>query len=36
MKILAMADVIRLKQVVHVANEKNILAEINHPFVVNM
>lgn len=36
MKILAMADVIRLKQVIHVSNEKNILAEINHPFAVNM
>ncbi|GBP41105.1 Protein kinase DC2 [Eumeta japonica] len=36
MKILAMADVIRLKQVDHVMNEKSILAEINHPFIVNL
>lgn len=36
MKILAMADVIRLKQVEHVKNEKSILQEIDHPFVVNM
>ncbi|XP_055601016.1 cAMP-dependent protein kinase catalytic subunit PRKX [Uranotaenia lowii] len=36
MKILAMADVIRLKQIEHVKNEKNILEEIDHPFIVNM
>lgn len=36
MKILAMADVIRLKQVEHVKNEKNILSEVNHPFIVNL
>uniref|UniRef100_A0A182IQZ2 Protein kinase domain-containing protein n=1 Tax=Anopheles atroparvus TaxID=41427 RepID=A0A182IQZ2_ANOAO len=36
MKILAMADVIRLKQIEHVKNEKNILREIDHPFIVNM
>lgn len=36
MKILAMSDVIRLKQVEHVKNEKNILAEIRHPFIVNL
>lgn len=36
MKILAMADVIRLKQVDHVKNEKNILQEIRHPFIVNL
>lgn len=36
MKILAMADVIRLKQIEHVKNEKNILHEIDHPFIVNM
>ncbi|XP_055703153.1 cAMP-dependent protein kinase catalytic subunit 3 [Phlebotomus papatasi] len=36
MKILAMCDVIRLKQVEHVKNEKNILAEIHHPFIVNL
>ncbi|XP_031620795.1 cAMP-dependent protein kinase catalytic subunit 3 [Contarinia nasturtii] len=36
MKILAMSDVIRQKQVEHVKNEKNILAEIKHPFIVNL
>lgn len=36
LKILAMSDVIRLKQVEHVKNEKNILCEINHPFIVNL
>jgi protein kinase X len=36
MKILAMADVIRLKQVEHVKNEKNVLQEVNHPFIVNL
>ena len=33
---LAIADVIRLKQVQHVQNEKNILLSVNHPFIVNM
>lgn len=36
MKILNLADVIRLKQVEHVKNEKNILLEIRHPFIVNL
>lgn len=36
MKILAIADVIRLKQVDHVKNEKNILQLVHHPFIVNM
>ena len=36
MKILAISDVIRLKQVEHVKNEKNILQEIRHPFIVNL
>jgi serine/threonine protein kinase len=35
-KILAIHDVIRLKQVEHVKNEKNILAELRHPFIVNL
>ena len=30
------SEVIRLKQVEHVQNEKNILARIDHPFVVNL
>ena len=36
LKILAIADVIRLKQVQHVQNEKSILLSVNHPFIVNM
>lgn len=36
LKVLALADVIRLKQVEHVKNEKNILQEIRHPFIVNL
>lgn len=36
MKILAITDVIRLKQVEHVKNEKNILCDIRHPFIVNL
>ncbi|KAG0719728.1 Protein kinase DC2 [Chionoecetes opilio] len=36
MKILAITDVIRLKQVEHVKNEKNILREVTHPFIIEM
>lgn len=36
MKVLCLADVIRMKQVEHVKNEKNILLEIRHPFIVNL
>ena len=36
LKILSMHDVIRLKQVEHVKNEKNILIEVNHPFLVDL
>ncbi|XP_013787527.1 protein kinase DC2-like isoform X2 [Limulus polyphemus] len=36
MKILEMADVIKLKQVEHVKNEKTILQQIRHPFIINM
>ncbi|EEB11133.1 cAMP-dependent protein kinase catalytic subunit, putative [Pediculus humanus corporis] len=36
MKILLISDVIRLKQVEHVKNEKRILEEIQHPFIVNL
>ncbi|XP_014249762.1 protein kinase DC2 [Cimex lectularius] len=35
-KILAISDVIRLKQVEHVRNEKEILSDIKHPFIVNL
>ncbi|XP_022242140.1 protein kinase DC2-like [Limulus polyphemus] len=36
MKILEMVDVIRLKQVEHVKNEKTILQQVTHPFIINM
>jgi len=36
LKVLAMHDVIRLKQVDHVKNEKSILSEIRHPFIVDL
>jgi protein kinase X len=36
LKIMSIAEVIRLKQVEHVNNEKIILASIQHPFIVNM
>lgn len=36
LKILAMHDIIRLKQVEHVKNEKTILGEIRHPFIVEL
>lgn len=36
MKILAITDVIRLKQVEHVKNEKNILLQVTHPFIIDM
>ena len=36
LKVLALADIIRLKQVDHVKNEKSILTQVKHPFIVNM
>ena len=36
LKILAMVDVIKLKQVEHVKNEKNILSQVQHPFIVSL
>ena len=36
LKILAMVDVIKLKQVEHVRNEKNILSQVQHPFIVSL
>jgi len=36
LKILSLHDVIRLKQVDHVKNEKNILKEIKHPFLISL
>ncbi|KAK4290253.1 hypothetical protein Pmani_036833 [Petrolisthes manimaculis] len=36
MKILAISDIIRLKQIEHVKNEKNILRQVVHPFIIEM
>ena len=36
LKILAISDVVRLKQVEHVKNEKNILNQVSHPFIVQL
>ncbi|EDO35830.1 predicted protein [Nematostella vectensis] len=36
LKIMNISEVIRLKQVEHVQNEKNILMSIEHPFIVNL
>lgn len=36
LKVMAISDVIRLRQVEHVTNEKEILTSVSHPFIVNM
>ena len=36
MKVLRKVEVVRLKQVEHVISERNILGQINYPFIVNM
>lgn len=36
LKVLAIADILRLKQTEHVKNEKNILKSVKHPFIVSM
>eukprot|EP00301_Raphidiophrys_heterophryoidea_P026679 c9267_g1_i1.p1 GENE.c9267_g1_i1~~c9267_g1_i1.p1 ORF type:complete len:447 (-),score=86.73 c9267_g1_i1:430-1770(-) len=36
LKILKKAEIIRMKQVHHIKNEKAILEKINHPFIVNL
>jgi serine/threonine protein kinase len=36
LKILNKKKIIELKQTDHIKNEKNILADVNHPFVVNL
>lgn len=36
LKVMAVTQVIKLKQVEHIKNEKDILASISHPFIVNM
>lgn len=36
MKIMSMADMIRMNQVEHVHNEKNILQSLSHPFLISL
>lgn len=36
LKIMTISEVIRLKQVEHVNNEKEILSSISHPFIVSV
>lgn len=36
LKKLAKSKIIELKQVDHIKNEKNILASVQHPFIVNL
>lgn len=36
LKSMRKTDIVKLKQVEHVANEKNILHAIHHPFIVRM
>ena len=36
LKVMSIAQVVKLKQVEHIKNEKDILASISHPFIVNM
>ena len=36
LKIMKKSEVVRLKQVEHIKNEKEILSEVNHPFIVTL
>lgn len=36
LKMLSIQEVIKLKQVEHVKNEKDVLSSVRHPFIVNM
>lgn len=36
MKILSMREIIKLDQVEHVKNERNILRELDHPFLLSL
>lgn len=36
LKQMKIADVIRLKQEQHVHNEKEVLSEVNHPFLIRL
>jgi serine/threonine protein kinase len=35
-KIMKKAEIIKMKQVDHIMNENNILASIDHPFIITM
>lgn len=35
-KVLRKEDVVRLKQVAHTKNERNVLMQVSHPFIVNL
>lgn len=36
LKIMSIAEVLRLKQTDHVRNEKEILSQVSHPFIINL
>jgi len=36
LKMLTISEVLKLKQVDHVKNEKEVLSTVRHPFIVNM
>ena len=36
LKIMSIMEVLRLKQTEHVKNEKDILSEVSHPFIINL
>lgn len=36
LKIMSIAEVLRLKQTEHVKNEKDILTQVKHPFIINL
>lgn len=36
LKVMSIPDVIRLKQEQHVHNEKSVLSEVSHPFLVRL
>lgn len=36
LKIMSIAEVLRLKQTEHVKNEKEILSQVKHPFIINL
>lgn len=36
LKIMSIMEVLRLKQTEHVKNEKEILSQVNHPFIINL